>query len=230
MDMTTGETRKPIFAFDEFPDVVLGIGIPLSWPYCHSDFFDSFVIMEKPCISHVIRANSGPIDEMRNICVTRALEMGCTHVLFLDADMCYPTDTIRKLLVADKDIVGALCFRRWPPFSPCLFDGEPYRIMCMHDYPEDQLIRVTATGTGCLLIKAAVFETVGYPFFKFGSTPDGGPLGEDIGFCYKAKEAGFEIWVDTSCKTDHITMMRVNENLWKMNRALQESKQGKFRF
>lgn len=211
-------------------DVILGIGIPLSWPYCPSDFFDSFAVMEKPDPSHVIRASSGPIQEMRNTITTRALELGCTHLIFLDADMVYPQDTLVRLLSHKKEIVGGLCFKRWPPFSPTLFEGEPYKMTLMDPYPEDSLVEVTATGTGCLLVDCRVFEDMIYPWWQFDETETGGPVGEDVKFCYKARELGYPVFVDTGLKIEHLCQMRVNENLWKMNKALIKSKQGSFNF
>ena len=210
-------------------DVILGIGIPLSWPFCPSDFFDSFVMMDKPNPSHVIRASSGPIQEMRNVITTRALEMGCTHLAFLDADMVYPQDTLTRLLAHDKDIIGGLCFKRWPPFPPTLFEGDPYEMKLMDPYPEG-LVRVTATGTGCLLIDCKVFEEMTYPWWEFAETKEGGPVGEDVNFCYKAGELGYVIHVDTTIKIDHLCQMRVNENIWKLNKSLIETKQGNFNF
>jgi hypothetical protein len=46
--------------------VKLGIGIPLSWHYVPSDFFDSFIQMQGIGDGHIIRAQAGPIHEMRN--------------------------------------------------------------------------------------------------------------------------------------------------------------------
>jgi hypothetical protein len=210
------------------PKVNIGIGIPLSWTFCHSDFMDSFTQLDK-MNGHVIRASSGPIQEMRNNIARRALELDCTHLIFLDADMTFPENTIRKLIEDDKDIIGALTFKRWPPFHPILYMGTKGDLTVLDPYPED-VVEVTATGTGCLMIKINVIEEMPYPWFEFSKTDDERTIGEDVYFCYKAAKFGYKIFVDTTIKTEHLCQMRVNENIWKLNKSLIESGQGLFDF
>ena len=200
-------------------DVKMAIGIPLSWHYVPSDFFDSCLVMHKHN-AEVIRASSGPIHEMRNTIVLRALELDCTHLIFLDADMVYPIDTITKLLSHDKDIVGALTFKRCPDFNPLCLSGEPYEMTQIDPIPEE-LFEVTATGTGCLMVKTHVFESLDFPWFKFDQH-DGHLVGEDIGFCYKAKEEGFKIYVDPTVRTEHLSQTRVDWNLYQMQKSLKK--------
>jgi GT2 family glycosyltransferase len=195
----------------------LGIGIPLSWHYVPSDFFDSCMLLNKHN-GMVIRASSGPIHEMRNTIVRRSLELDCTHLIFLDADMVYPPDTITQLLSHDKDIVGALTFKRWPNFEPLLFAGDEHNMYLIDPIPEG-VVKVTATGTGCLMIKTSVFDNMEYPWFEF-SSENGKPVGEDINFCYNAKKVGYEIYVDTTIRTEHLCNTRVNWNLYHMQKDM----------
>src|SRR5210317_1806542 len=106
----------------------VAIGTPLSWHYVPSDFLDSCLLLMNnlPCQVEIIRSSSGPIHEMRNVIIRNAVAMGCSHLMFLDADMVYPPDTISKLLAHDLPVVGALTFRRWPNFDPLTLGGEPY--------------------------------------------------------------------------------------------------------
>ena len=198
-------------------DIKLGIGIPLSWPYASSDFFDSFAMMNKEN-AEIFRAQSGPVDGMRNQIVIRALEKECTHLIFLDADMVYPRDTLTKLLNHDKDIVGALTFKRAPNFEPLLFIGKPYKMTLLDPIPEG-LVKITATGTGCLMVKTLVYENLDYPWFSFGEN-DGKPVGEDIGFCYNAGAKGYSIYVDTTIQTEHLCSVRVNWNLYQLQKDM----------
>lgn len=200
-------------------DVKLGIGLPISWPYVPSDFFDSFIMMNKPPTFQIIRAASGPIDEMRNRIVSRALELELTHLMFLDADMVFPENTILDLLAHDVSICGALCFKRWPPFSPTLFIGEKYEMKLLDPWPNG-LVEVTATGTGCLLINTDVFIDMKPPWFEFTVNKNDDIVGEDIGFCYKAGDLGYKVHVDTTVEIEHLAQMRVNTNLYKTNKSL----------
>jgi hypothetical protein len=205
----------------------LAIGIPLSWPYVPSDFFDSCIVMNKHG-AEIIRASSGPIHAMRNTIACRALELDCTHLIFLDADMVYPPDTITRLLAHDLDIVGALTFKRWPNFEPLVFEGEPYKMTLVDPIPEG-LVKVTATGTGCLMIKTSVLDNMDLPWFEFDHH-DGKPVGEDINFCYNAGKAGYDIYVDTTVRTEHLAQTRVNWNLYQLNKKMIEQGVGSFNF
>lgn len=204
-------------------DVKLGIGIPCSWTHVPSDFFFSYIQMNKPSGNQVIRASSGPVDTMRNLIARKALELECTHLLFLDADMVFPEDTIDRLLSHDVDIVGGLCFKKGPPFDPTLLVGENFKAQILRDYPPEGMIEVCATGTACLLLNLDILEKIPYPWFEFTRLPDGRPVGEDIGFCYKARDAGFKVYVDCSVKTEHVTLVRVGEGMHKFHRWTEES-------
>ncbi len=202
---------------------IIGLGVPLSWPYVNADFFDSFTMMYKPGQCHLIRATSGPIEEMRNNIANRAIDMDCSHLLFLDADMVFPTDTIIRLLERDVDIVGGLCYKRWPPFHPTVFKGKPLDMYMVDEWEENELVEVTATGTGCLLINTEVLKTMPPPWFKLDHRPDnGGPIGEDINFCYHAAQYGYKIYVDTSVAVEHLATMWVGRGIYTANKMFSD--------
>lgn len=88
----------------------------------------------------------------------------CSHLLFLDADMEYPVDLIPRLVGHDLDAVSGLYFRRdLDPCFPIAFEDDPnfmWPMMPLIDYPEDGLIKIGATGFGCLLVKRRVFDAL----------------------------------------------------------------------
>jgi hypothetical protein len=47
-----------------------------------------------------------------------------------------------------------------------------------------------------MMIKASIFAKLEEPYFYFEQLPNNKILGEDIYFCIKAKDAGFDTWVD----------------------------------
>lgn len=130
-----------------------------------------------------------------------------SHLLFIDSDMVVPVDLITRLLDADKDIVSALAFKRVFPFEPCIFKTCTKKDATFYlDYTKG-LIQVAGTGMACTLIKREVFEKLSQPWF----TPMEN-IGEDLSFCVRAKDKGFQIWCDTELICGHITSEAVTEH------------------
>jgi hypothetical protein len=76
--------------------------------------------------------------------------------------------------------------------------------------PKTNLIKVGAVPAGFLLIKREVFEKISKPWFVYGDPEldakqarHGQPFGEDVYFSYKARNAGFNLWVDTRASLLH---------------------------
>jgi len=199
----------------------LGIGVPLSYPQVPSAFFDSFIAMEKPGYFY-LRTSTGPIDDMRNNLVREALNIGCTHLIMMDADQIYPVDTIPRLLSHRKPVVGCLVYRRYPPFDPLMLRGKINSYYTVTEWEPGELVEVDATGTGCVLFEMSVFKKMKPPWFRFRLS-NGKPVGEDIGFCSDLKAAGYPIHVDTGVVCGHLSNMIVNGNTWKLYRKLKEA-------
>jgi GT2 family glycosyltransferase len=127
-------------------------------------------------------------------------------LLFIDSDMQVPIGLLAKLIEADKDIVSALAFKRFPPYEPCIFkkcdrEGTEFWL----DYPKG-LIEIQGVGMASTLIKRKVFETVPKPWFF----PEP-KIGEDLAFCIRVREAGFKIYADTELICGHVTQETIGE-------------------
>ena len=146
-------------------------------------------------------------NQARNILAARMLEGDWTHLFMLDDDMTYPRGTLARLLQADKDIISPFYVRKVRGFLPNCFKDEPPN--GWQTYWCDELEQVAAVGTGGILIKRDVFETMEPPWFVY--EPYDHPSehvieqkSEDVVFCEKAREAGFEIWCEGRLKCGHI--------------------------
>ena len=202
----------------EITNFKLGIGLPLSFPMVPADFFESFMLMEKGEYV-LLRSKDGPIDMLRNGLVGLALAAGCTHLVMLDTDMYYDIKTIPKLLSHERDVVGALYFRRCPPFEPFMVKNNEYIL----EWEEGDLIEVDRTAGGCILFNMKVFDKIDPPWFEVEKTENGMiKLGEDYNFCDKLRNAGYKIYVDTSIVAEHLSAMRVNTRWFKLWRKLTE--------
>lgn len=140
----------------------------------------------------------------RNRIVERAKKEGCTHLYFTDSDMRFNHLDIDDLIRADKDIISGAYNLRKHPLIPIVRMKEGDEIVIPKELPKE-LFKCHSTGAGCLLIKMEVFEKLEKPYFAF-KTLEGQEvvMGEDNYFCEKAREAGYDIWVDPTVKIGHI--------------------------
>ena len=199
-------------------NIKLAIGIPLSYHLIPSVFFDSFITMEKPNFIY-IRADRGGIEMMRNGIVKQALEGQCTHLVMMDTDQCYHPETITRLLSRKLPVVGALVYRRYPPFDPLMESGEVGKYQTISEWEPNSLVEVDATGTGCLMFDMNVFRKMPPPWFRIRhhvGEGRSGTVGEDFGFCSDLRKAGYKIYVDTSVPVGHLSQIQITEDIWRL--------------
>lgn len=137
----------------------LAIGIPCTFPFIPRSFFNSWVYLEHPDFTY-IPADNGPIDTLRNDIVAKALSLSVTQLIMMDVDMVYHPQTINKLLSHRLPIVGAMAFRRYPPFDPIMLKVRKDKLGYegIEDWEPGDLIDVDATGAGCLMFDMQLFR------------------------------------------------------------------------
>lgn len=193
----------------------LGIAWPLQDDRLHKEFVTSWTIMEKPgqFVFLMPEYENMNIEDTRNNLVEQAFRSNCTHLIMMDTDQVYPFDTIPKLLSHKVDVCGVLVHRRYPPFDPILYRGSlaKYTHVPYDECYSGNLVEVDATGCGCLCYDMECFTDIKQPFFKMTTNDKGKTVGEDIHCCFKLREAGRRIFIDTSIEVDHLTLYRVNK-------------------
>lgn len=208
----------------------LGIGLPLVDEKVYTSFFDSWVMMERPDFVYLRPQFPGgpttPIADIRNSIVMEGLQSGCTHIMQMDTDQTYPPDTITKLLAHDKPMIAAIVHRRYPPFDPILYRGPEvfkYKMIGEAEWNNGSLVEVDATGSGCVIVAAEVYEQLRWPWYET-NTIKGRTIGEDIWFCSRVRANDFPIYVDCSLNVGHISLTEVNKDLYFLYKALQQTK------
>lgn len=157
---------------------------------------------------YVVFQKSGYIQHSRNLIVDEALKRGSTHLMFIDYDMFFPPDTLKRLLARDKDIVA--CYynlRRLPLVSTTKFMGPNGNYVEKFEEMPKDIFECDATGTGCMLIKMDVFKHLDDPWFNVAYKEKKGHssiIGEDMWFCRNAKKHGYKIWVDPTIAIYHL--------------------------
>ena len=156
----------------------------------------------------------------RNSLAAKAIEMEADLILWLDSDMVFSPDLLLRLQKRmdedELDIVTGLYFRRVPPFTPVIFDGlEMTEKGCeWSEFTEigTDPFEVGGCGFGCVLMKAEVLMNVQG---KFGCMFN--PLnnmGEDLSFCWRARECGFKIVCDPGIICGHVGYSVINDKFF----------------
>lgn len=127
-----------------------------------------------------------------------------THILFLDSDILPRKNTLERLLEHDKDIIsGVYPMVTKNGMSWSISREEPFKAVDIQELPKNPF-KIKHCGFGIVLVKYDVFEKLNWPYWKNVFRPGGIEKGEDIYFCEKAREAGFDIWCDPKVKCNHI--------------------------
>lgn len=175
-------------------------------------------------VKHSFICNS-LVSDARNMIAKQAIESDADRILFIDSDMYFEPDAMQRL-EADMDnsaeMVCGLYFKRMLPTEPCIYKtaeivqtdkGNRGHIEAYTDYPKDSVFEVEACGFGLVMVDTDliidVAKNYGAPF-----NPYMGLLGEDISFCYRARQLGHKIYCDSSIKVGHVGQMIYGENQW----------------
>ena len=185
-------------------------------------FCQSLAMLQKigECTLHM--KSGALIYTSRNDLATMAIHSNADYVFWLDSDMVFKPDTLIRMMDTlkknDLDILTGLYFRRVPPYSPVLFDrldinGNVCYWSEFKDIPEG-LFEVGGCGFGCVLMKTDVFFDVQGKFGQMFA-----PIannGEDIAFCWRARECGFKIYCDPSIICGHVGYSVVDDQFFKV--------------
>lgn len=173
------------------------------------------------------------LTESRHRLVAEALQWQATHILWLDADHMFPSDTIQRLLSHGKDVVGCNYARRVHPTAPTAaktIDGE--RELVYTDFAsaaKGRLEEVDHIGFGVCMMRTGVFDAMQseaekhgkksmLPLFEFQPKLDGtGFIGEDAYFFAKVRVAGAKVYVDhgLSWEVGHVhEQVLTNADAW----------------
>ena len=157
--------------------------------------------------------NESLISRARNTLTAKFLNTeGSTHLMFIDADIGWEPWHLLVLLDAQKDVVGGLYPMKSLPVKWCV-NGIPGKA----EDPNSNLVEVTKTGTGFLLMKREVFEKLNaHPAVRhfnndIGLDPkldkdmrtyfdtavrENRYYSEDWTFCENWRDLGGQVWID----------------------------------
>lgn len=185
-------------------------------PFCYS-----LAQLAKPEGCALTMKSGAMIYASRDSLAITAIQKEYDYVFWMDSDMQFPADALTSLLDTLQknklDIITGLYFRRVPPYSPVLFDeldinGDEATWSEFSEIP-DGLFEVGGCGFGCVLMTTEVFLSVQSRFGQMFSPL--GRNGEDVAFCWRARQCGYKIWCDPSVKCGHVAYSVVTDEFFR---------------
>ena len=153
---------------------------------CHSEvsihYTQSVLELQKYCMQNKINVmfqlfKSSLVTQGRNLCVSAFLQSKCTHLLFVDSDICFKPESAKHLLDSDKDVISIpyplkdMCWDKALTYmkedkiktvedlSSKAFNRYPMRVpKADHITLDNNCIEVTHSSTGFMMIKRSVFD------------------------------------------------------------------------
>jgi len=164
-------------------------------------------VMELGCGLHLFMPGGCYVDENRNHSAQEALDVGASHLMFIDSDMAFPDNGILTLASRDKQVIGANYNLR-DGSGRCtvkIANEKGEMTTVAGEQIPKQPFKTLAVATGFLLIHTEVFTRLPKPwFFLDYNTRLDSFTGEDFMFCVKARGKGIDVWCDPTIEVKHI--------------------------
>jgi hypothetical protein len=172
--------------------------------------------------SHVADAREVTLSgSMENSLVeSRPLQGQVTYdkIMWIDSDIAWNPEDIIKLYKSDKDIVSGaylLASGEVTAYKKILGAGYTHQdILKMK-----KLTKIDGAGFGFICVKQGVFESLSRPWFQQAlitkTDEETGEeftfplMGEDISWCHRVKQNGYQIWLDPTVRVQHHKMMKL---------------------
>ena len=149
------------------------------------------------------------IYDSRDTIAAFAMEHDYDYVLYVDSDMVFTSEDVKKLLAHDADIVSGLYVTRHGEGQNVVYKQVITRRRFPYRAPKlivDKAVTgygpVAACGFGFCLIKIDVIKHMSKRYKSLFEPFKG--VGEDIAFCLRARKCGYQIFTDRDVKLGHI--------------------------
>ena len=180
--------------------------------FLHFEFVESLtnliMYLKNERVNFEVKYISGTLVYVaRDRLACHAINNDFTHVLWLDSDMVFPTSIVDDLMDLDKPIVSGIYHARRKPFNSCIFK-EIVPVVRFDKYPSEPF-KIGGCGFGIVLTSVEVLKAV-----KMNHDTCFLPMaafGEDLAFCCRARDLGYEIWCDPTVRAGHIAHYAVYE-------------------
>lgn len=145
-------------------------------------------------------------------------EVSYDKLFWIDSDIAWAPEDFLKLYESDKDIISGaylLASGEVTAYKKMLSPGYTFEDVLAMDEP----VQVEGSGFGFMCVGQGVFESLSRPWFQAakihaenpetGVVEDLAILGEDLSWCQRVRDNGFEIWFDPTVRVQHHKMMKL---------------------
>jgi hypothetical protein len=132
-------------------------------------------------------------------------------LFWIDSDMLWTPQYFIDLYNSDKDaIAGVFVNTKMEPMF--FFDNKKDEARKLEFLKKTKPFKVLSFGMAFVCMKQGIIESIDRPWFEFGAmikTTESGKeyreiVGEDLMFCMKMNDAGFELYVDPNVRIGHM--------------------------
>lgn len=191
--------------------VRLLIAIPTN-DYVHADFVVSLSKLQSELsrrhVAYDVEIIAGTlVYYARNRLANKSINEHYTHVLWLDSDMVFNEQVVDDLMEVGKDMVCGAFVSRRPPYGPCVYTSiEKNHVTQVKDWGLKPF-RVDGCGFATVLTSVDLLQAVTQKFGTCFQPTD--YYGEDLAFCWRVKQLGYEIWCEPTVRVGHIAHVPV---------------------
>ena len=186
-----------------------------SMDYVAAGFAQSLAMLQKGGNETAIMFQVGSlVYEARNKLAKKAIELETDYTMWLDSDMVFEPDTMIRLLEHNKPFISGAYFRRSPPYSLVAFEEVDAENRKWKDLAlPSEVTKCGGVGFGCVLVKTEVLFNVAAKYGNWFEPMNN--FGEDLSFCYRARQCGYDLYIDPSITCGHIGHITINESFYK---------------
>jgi len=195
-----------------FNDSFIVVGCPLS-PTFRADARTIGMLeawRAKNVVTYYPASGAAEVGYDKIVSFAQSIEPKPTHILFVDYDVLPKSNTLKKLIEHDKDVVcGVYPAIQTHGLKWCVSrttNDEKFDLLDIDALP-DNPFKANVGANGMLLVKMEVFNKLKWPYWKTVYGEDRVKKGADIYFFEKLKDAGYDIWVDPKIKCGHFRMV-----------------------
>lgn len=196
----------------------------------HTIFMKSLISMDRVGECQFGISCSSLIYDARNTLAKKAVIEGFDRVLWLDSDMDFEPDLLKRLsadMDEGREMVSGIYFKRKVPIIPVVYKEVGYFhskeldevtpiAVSYEDYPKDEIFKVAGCGFGACLVSVDLIKRVGDEFGLPFSPIMG--FGEDLSFCSRVNQLGVEIFCDSRVKLGHVGLGTITEQTYLQTR------------